>query len=73
MLPLHLAAVLLAMRGQAFAAGLIAGTALLADWDEDLALGFYHTFSGWLVFVLGFGLLYVTARLLHAIIDRQRP
>ena len=39
----------------------VAGTALLADYDQDLALGFYHSFSGWLVFVAGFGLLYVAA------------
>jgi exosortase len=36
----------------------IAGTAILADYHEQLALGFYHSFSGWLVFVLGFGVLY---------------
>ncbi len=29
-------------------------------------MGFYHSFSGWLVFVAGFGLLYLCARALQA-------
>ena len=41
----------------------VTGTALLADMRPELALGYYHAFSGWLVFVLGFGLLWLTARL----------
>jgi exosortase len=48
----------------------VAGTALLADWNHEFALGFYHSFSGWLVFVFGFGLLYVSARILHFVFDR---
>ena len=31
----------------------VSGTAILADYDSRLAMGFYHTFSGWLVFLLG--------------------
>jgi exosortase len=50
----------------------VAGTAILADLNRDFAMGFYHTFSGWLVFVVGLGLLYLTARALHAILD-PRP
>jgi exosortase len=42
----------------------ITGTALLADYQADFALGFYHSFTGWLVFVLGFGGLWVTAKML---------
>ena len=42
----------------------VAGTALLADYNQEFALGFYHSFSGWLVFVAGFGLLYLCARAL---------
>jgi exosortase len=51
----------------------VAGTAILADHNQDLALGFYHSFSGWLVFVAGLGLLYVAARLLHILFDRTVP
>lgn len=47
----------------------VAGTAMLADYSEEFAMGFYHSFSGWLVFVAGFGLLYVFARLVHALFD----
>lgn len=50
----------------------VAGTAILADLNREFALGFYHAFSGWLVFVAGLGLLYLTARALHAIFD-PRP
>jgi exosortase len=52
----------------------VAGTAILADFNREFAMGFYHAFSGWLVFVAGLGLLYLTARALHAILDsRQLP
>jgi exosortase len=37
----------------------IVGTALVAEKDPQLAEGFYHSFSGWLVFLVGFGGLYV--------------
>lgn len=47
----------------------VAGTAILADYNPAFAMGFYHAFSGWLVFVMGLGLLYLTARALHAILD----
>ena len=47
----------------------ITGTAILADFHEEFALGFYHLFSGWLIFLVGFGLLYLTARALHALLD----
>lgn len=47
----------------------VAGTAILADYNEEFAEGFYHSFSGWLVFVAGFGVLYLFARILHALID----
>jgi exosortase/archaeosortase family protein len=33
----------------------VTGTAVIADYHEEFALGFYHSFSGWLVFVAGFG------------------
>jgi exosortase len=47
----------------------VAGTALLADHNQDLALGLYHSLSGWLIFVIGFGLLYLLARLLHRVCE----
>ncbi len=37
----------------------IVGTALVAEQDPHLAQGFYHSFSGWLVFLVGFGGLYI--------------
>lgn len=49
----------------------IAGTAVLADYNQEFALGFYHAFSGWLVFVAGSLLLYLFARLLHGVLDAQ--
>jgi exosortase len=36
----------------------IVGTAVVAQEDPALAEGFYHSFSGWLVFLVGFGGLY---------------
>jgi exosortase len=50
----------------------VAGTAILADYNQEFALGFYHSFSGWLVFVAGFGLLYGIASALHATLDAKR-
>ena len=32
----------------------VTGTAILADYHLEFAMGFYHMLSGWLVFVLGF-------------------
>jgi exosortase len=49
----------------------VAGTAVLADYNEEFAMGYYHSFSGWLVFVAGFGLLYLSAQLLRAVFDRK--
>jgi exosortase/archaeosortase family protein len=31
----------------------VAGTAILADHHQELAMGYYHLFAGWLVFLLG--------------------
>jgi exosortase/archaeosortase family protein len=42
----------------------IVGTALVAEQDPHLAEGFYHSFSGWLVFLVGFGALYVQGLLI---------
>lgn len=42
----------------------VTGTALLADYRPALAMGFYHAFSGWLIFVVGFGTLWLLAKLI---------
>jgi exosortase len=36
----------------------VTGTAVIADYREEFAMGFYHLFSGWLVFIAGFAILY---------------
>lgn len=48
----------------------VAGTAILADRSPELAMGFYHTFSGWLIFLLGIALVFGTCRILHRFLDR---
>jgi exosortase len=47
----------------------IAGTAVLATYQAELAMGFYHSFSGWLVFLVSCGVLLVIARGLHRFVD----
>src|ERR1051326_193122 len=42
----------------------VSGTAVLSAYRMEFAMGFYHTLSGWLVFVLGFGLLWLAAKLI---------
>lgn len=42
----------------------VAGTAVLADYRPEYAMGFYHLFSGWLVFVMGFGMLWLLGKLI---------
>jgi exosortase len=44
----------------------IVGTALVAERNLELAEGFYHSFSGWLVFLVGFGGLYLQGVVLTA-------
>ena len=39
----------------------ITGTAILSDWRPAYAMGFYHAFSGWLVFGVGVLGLYAAA------------
>jgi exosortase len=44
----------------------VMGTGLLGQyWSPDKAEGFFHTFSGWMIFVLSLGLLYLIHRALH--------
>ena len=47
----------------------VTGTAILADYNPEFAMGFYHSFSGWLVFLVGFGVLYGFAKTAHALLD----
>jgi exosortase len=43
----------------------IVGTGLLVQyWDPDKAEGFFHTFSGWLIFVVALAMLFLFHRLL---------
>jgi exosortase len=46
----------------------IVGTASLVEHDERFAMGFYHAFSGWLIFVLGIGMLWITSRTLAKVL-----
>jgi exosortase len=48
----------------------ITGTALLADHRLEFALGFYHSFSGWLVFVMGFVSLWLLGKALFRLMPR---
>jgi exosortase len=47
----------------------VTGTAVLADYDHQLAMGFYHTFESWLVFLLGMALVLAAARLLRRVLE----
>ena len=49
----------------------VTGTAILADSREEFAMGFYHAFSGWLVFLGGFFLLYAFSMAIHHVFDRH--
>jgi len=41
----------------------IVGTGLCVQyWDPDKALGFFHEFSGWVMFVISLGCLYLVHR-----------
>lgn len=47
----------------------VSGTAILADANDELALGFYHAFSSWLAFLLAIALIFVAAKGAHAVLD----
>ena len=46
----------------------VTGTAVLADYQTDFALGFYHAFSGWLVFLVGLGGLWALSKILFRMV-----
>lgn len=53
----------------------VTGTAVIATyWNQEYAMGFFHQFSGWLVFVLAFLLLFGAASLTDRLMPaRRRP
>jgi exosortase len=50
----------------------IAGTAVLADYQPALAMGVYHSFTGWLVFLVGLAALELSARFLRLLIRERK-
>lgn len=50
----------------------VTGTAVLADYRPEFAEGFYHSFSGWLVFVVGFGVLWLIGQAALKLIGRAK-
>ena len=67
---LALAAVPIAVAANAFR---IVGTGLLVQyWDPDKALGFFHEFSGWVIFVVSLVMLLIVQRLMK-LLDRFSP
>jgi len=51
----------------------IFGTGLCVQyWDPDKALGFFHEFSGWVMFVVSLGCLYLVHRAMSLIPFRRR-
>lgn len=48
----------------------VTGTAILAEYDPELATGFYHAGTGWVVFVAGFGMLWGCAWILRRLLER---
>ena len=52
----------------------IVGTGLLVQyWDPEKAEGFFHTFSGWIIFIVSILLLLVVRSVLHEVFDRRTP
>ena len=50
----------------------VSGTAILADYDPQIAMGFYHSFSSWLIFLLGIAFVSAASYLLHRFLDRAQ-
>jgi exosortase len=52
----------------------IVGTGLLVQyWDPERAEGFFHLFSGWLIFVMSLAMLFVLHKLLRAAFVKDVP
>ena len=51
----------------------ITATAIIADyWTREIATGFMHAFSGWLLFMLGFVILFIETKILTRFF-KQKP
>jgi exosortase len=48
----------------------VTGTAVLSDWRPAYAMGFYHAFSGWLVFLVGVAGIYAVAISMRRLFDK---
>ena len=52
----------------------ILGTGLCVQyWDPDKAMGFFHEFSGWVMFLVSLGCLFIVHRVMHLVTIRKRP
>jgi exosortase len=52
----------------------VAGTGVLAHYfGEEAAQGFYHDFSGWLVFIVAFALLLLVGRVVNRVGRERTP
>jgi exosortase len=51
----------------------ILGTGLCVQyWDPDKAMGFFHEFSGWVMFLVSLGCLFVVHRIMHFFPAKRR-
>jgi exosortase len=51
----------------------IVGTGLCVQyWDPEKALGFFHEFSGWVMFVVSLGLLYMVHKLMALVLPARK-
>jgi exosortase/archaeosortase family protein len=52
----------------------IVGTGLLVQyWDPDRAQGFFHTFSGWLIFVVSLIMLFGVHQIIVLLSRQKQP
>jgi exosortase len=52
----------------------ILGTGLCVQyWDPDKALGFFHEFSGWVMFLVSLVFLFIVRRTMHLFSAKERP
>ncbi len=52
----------------------IVGTGLCVQyWDPDKALGFFHEFSGWVIFVISLCCLFLLHRLMLLVFPAKTP
>jgi exosortase/archaeosortase family protein len=52
----------------------ILGTGLCVQyWDPDKAVGFFHEFSGWVMFLISLGCLFIVHRIMRLFPAKRRP